>query len=291
MISAMTPLRTEDPALLRGEARFVDDLDLGQLWAAFVRSPLAHARIESVDGTAARAAPGVVAVLTAADLAIGAVRPHPMLPPVFDRPPLAVDVVRFVGDPVAVVVAETRARALDAAELVDVRLEPLPVTIDPIAALDAGAPIAFPAHGTNLAFERIDNEEADVLRGAEIVVRGEFVNQRVAPAPMEPDGVLAHVDDDTGVLTVWASTQRVHQVRDAIADALGLGSDQVRVRAPQVGGGFGGKFEPAPEAVVVAALARRLGQAGRVDADAQREPRRHAARTRSTPARCAGLAA
>ena len=100
-----------------------------------------------------------------------------------------------------------------------------------------------------------------MLRGAEIIVRGEFVNQRVAPAPMEPDGVLARVDDDTGVLTVWASTQRVHQVRDAIADALGLGHDDVRVRAPQVGGGFGGKFEPAPEAVVVAALARRLGRA------------------------------
>jgi carbon-monoxide dehydrogenase large subunit len=92
-------------------------------------------------------------------------------------------------------------------------------------------------------------------------VRSEFVNQRVAPAPMEPDGVLARVDDATGMLTVWASTQRVHQVRDAIANALGLGSDEVRAIAPQVGGGFGGKFEPAPEAVVVAALARRLGRA------------------------------
>ena len=106
------------------------------------------------------------AVLTAADLGIGAVRPHPMLPPVFDRPPLAIDVVRFVGDPVAVVVADTRAHALDAAELVDVRLEPLPVTIDPVAALEPDAPIAFPEHGTNVAFERIDNEEAGGARSA-----------------------------------------------------------------------------------------------------------------------------
>ena len=257
----MMPLRTEDPALLRGEARFVDDLVMGQLWAAFVRSPVAHGRISQIDSAAASTAPGVVAVLTAADLGIGAMRPHPMLPAVFDRPPLAVDIVRFVGDPIAVVVADTRAHALDASELVDAHIEPLPVTIDPRAALEPDALIAFPTHGTNVAFERIENDEADVLRGAEVVVRGEFVNQRVAPAPMEPDGVLARVDETTGVLTVWASTQRVHQVRDAIADALGLGSDEVRVIAPQVGGGFGGKFEPAPEAIVVAAVARRLGRA------------------------------
>ena len=146
-------------------------------------------------------------------------------------------------------------------QLVDLRLDPLPVTIDPVAALDETRRSRSPRTAPTSRSSASTTTEADVLHGAEIVVRGEFVNQRVAPAPMEPDGVLAHVDDDTGVLTVWASTQRVHQVRDAIADALGLGYDQVRVRAPQVGGGFGGKFEPAPEAVVVAALARRLGQA------------------------------
>ena len=139
----MRPLRTEDPALLRGEARFVDDLDMGQLWAAFVRSPVAHGQISRIDRAAASEAPGVVAVLTAGDLRIGAMRPHPMLPAVFERPPLAVDIVRFVGDPIAVVVADTRAHALDAAEQVDVRLAPLPVTIDPRAALEPGALIAF----------------------------------------------------------------------------------------------------------------------------------------------------
>ena len=257
----VTPLRSEDPALLRGEGRYVDDLAQDQLWAAFVRSPVAHGRLEYVDISAALAAPGVEAAFTGADLGIGPVRPHPMLPPLFDRPPIAVDVVRFVGEPIAVVVADTRAHALDAAELVDTRIEPLPVTVDPRAALDDDARIAFPAHGTNVAFERVESTEEDVLRGADVVVRAELVNQRVAPAPMEPDGALALVDGTTGVLTVWASTQRVHQVRDAIADALGLGRDEVRVIAPQVGGGFGGKFEPAPEAVVVAALARRLGRA------------------------------
>ena len=256
----MTPLRTEDPALLRGEARYVDDLRLGQAWAAFVRSPVAHGRVVAIGVDAAREAPGVLDVCTAADRGLGGMRPHPMLPSVFDRPPLAVDTVRFVGEAVAVVVAATRAEAVDAAELVDVEIEPLPAIVDHRAALDDGVALQFPEHGTNVAFERVDRTEEDSLRGADVVVRGQFENQRVATAPMEPDGAVAYVDDDTGVLTVWASTQRVHQVRDAIADALGLGPQEVRVRAPHVGGGFGGKFEAAPEAIVVAALARRLGR-------------------------------
>lgn len=252
--------RTEDAELLAGRARYVDDLAVGALRVAFVRSPHAHARVVSVDASAALAAPGVVGVLTAADLALAPIRAHRILPPVFDRPPLAVDVARFAGEPVAAVVAATRAAAVDAAELVEVAYEPLEPVVDPRRALDPGAPVLFGPAGTNLAFERLVGDEAAVLGGAEVVVRATLVNQRVASAPMEPDGVLAAVDT-AGVLTVHASTQRVHQVRDAIATSLGLEPERVRVVAPAVGGGFGGKFEPSPEAVVVAALAHRLGRA------------------------------
>jgi carbon-monoxide dehydrogenase large subunit len=236
-------LRIEDDALLRGQRRYVDDLGADHLRVAFVRSTVAHARITGIDTTAAAAAPGVVGVFTAADLGLGHLRGHPMLDPGFDRPPLAEDEVRFVGEAVVAVVARTRAEAVDAAELVVVDLEPLPVQL-----LDDAAPTAWQL-GTGT--------EDDVLAGADLVVRGRFVNQRVATVPMEPDGAVAEPEGD-GVL-LWASTQRVHYVRHAVAGSLGLPDELVRVRAPQVGGGFGGKFEPAPEAAVVAALALRLG--------------------------------
>jgi carbon-monoxide dehydrogenase large subunit len=167
-----------------------------------------------------------------------------MLDPGLTRPPLARAVVRFVGEPVAVVVADTPAHAVDASELVVVEVEPLPVAcFDEVA---AASPV--------WALETGD--EASVLGDADVVVKGRFVNQRVAPAPMEPDGALA-LPEGEGV-TVWASTQRVHTLRDAVAACLGLDTTLVRVRAPHVGGGFGGKYEPAAEAVVVAAAARRL---------------------------------
>jgi carbon-monoxide dehydrogenase large subunit len=248
------PLRTEDPPLLRGEARYVDDLRVGQLHAVFVRSPVAAGRIVGIDPSRAAGAPGVAGVFTAADLDIGRLPSHPMLPSAFDRAPLAVDAVRFVGDPVAVVVADTRALAVDAAELVEVTLERTAATVDPRDALGAAALLA--EHPTNVAYERTDGTEAGVLGGADVVVQVECVNQRVAPAPMEPDGALAVPDGDS--ITVWASTQRVHQLRDALVGALGV---PVRVVAPQVGGGFGGKFEPTPETLVVAAVAHRLRRA------------------------------
>lgn len=232
-------LRIEDEPLLRGRRSFVDDLSRGHLHAVFLRSPVASARfrvVETGDGD----------VYTAADLGLGHLRGHPMLPPDYDRPPLAEDVVRFVGEPVAVVVARTRAEAVDAAELVVVDYEPL----EPVLLGDPGAEVAF-----ELGTDRRD----EVLDGADVVVRGRFVNQRVATAPMEPDGALAEPDPETGGVLLWASTQRVHYVRSAAAASLGLDPALVRVRAPNVGGGFGGKFEPAPEAVVAAALALRLG--------------------------------
>jgi aerobic carbon-monoxide dehydrogenase large subunit len=215
------------------------------LHAAFVRSPIAHGRLLAVDTTVARAAPGVVAVATASDLGLAPIRGHPMLDEHLTRPPIAHDELRFVGEPLAVVVADGSARAVDAAEHVVVDVEPLPV----VSFGDDDAPVVW---------ELATGAEHDVLAGAAVVVRGRFVNQRVAAAPMEPDGALA-VPDGEGVV-LWASTQRIHTVRDAVAEALGIDPALVRVRAPDVGGGFGGKFEPTAEAVVVAALARRLGR-------------------------------
>ena len=230
-------MRIEDEPLLRGGRQYVDDLPT-DLHAVFVRSTVAHGRIRSIDTSAAGTA------FTAGDLGLGRLRGHPMLHASFERPPLADDEVRFVGDPVAVVVAETWAAAVDAAERVVVDVEPLPTRL-----LDPRSPVAW----------RLGSgDEKTVLAGAYRRVRLRTVNQRVATAPMEPDGALAEPDGDGVVL--WASTQRVHHVRDAVAASLGLDPSLVRVRAPQVGGGFGGKFEPTPEAAVVAALARRLGR-------------------------------
>ena len=241
--------RLEDDDLVRGRGRYLADLDLpGILHAVFVRSPIAHGDLGDVRVDAARRAPGVVAVLVAGDLDLGRLRSHPLLPTEHDRPPLAIDRVRHVGEPIAVVVAETPAAAVDAAELVDLDLTPRPPIVDLDEALAADGP----------AFERVTGHADEVLADAATVVRHRFWNQRVAPAPMEPDGVLAVPDPDR--LIVWASTQTVHKLRDAIAAGLGLDPAHVRVRAPLVGGGFGGKFEPAPEAIVVAATARRLGR-------------------------------
>ncbi|MBO0715572.1 MAG: xanthine dehydrogenase family protein molybdopterin-binding subunit, partial [Acidimicrobiales bacterium] len=268
-------LRSEDPPLLTGEARFVADLPAeAALHAAFVRSQVAHARIMSVDLEEARQAPFVVAVAAAADLDL------PLMPmgagrgggavdetrtAVLGRPRLARDRVRYVGEPVAVVVAETEAAAVDAAELVRLELEPEEVVVDSLAAMAPGAPLLFPPTGTNVvlddpaAFDPGATDAGDVLEGAEVVIRQRLVNQRVAPVPLEPSGVLAVPSPDGG-LEVWATTQAPFRLRDEVAAALGMPRDHVRGRAPAVGGGFGAKGGVYPEVVVVAALARRLSR-------------------------------
>ncbi|MCD9622959.1 xanthine dehydrogenase family protein molybdopterin-binding subunit [Rhabdothermincola salaria] len=260
------PLRLEDPALLRGQGHYLDDLAPAgatgaPLHAVFVRSHDAHGHLAAVDVADALEAPGVVAVLTASDLGVQPVPGHAMLAPAFARPPLATDTVHFAGEAVAVVVAESRVAAVDAAEMVVVDIDPLPPVTDLEASCAATAAsgsgtVLFPGLGTNVAFEGRFGTADDPCADAPHVVEGRFVNQRVAPAPMEPDGVLAVPDGDR--LLVWASTQRVHHVRDAIASSLGLDPALVRVVAPLVGGGFGGKFEPSAEAVAVAACARTL---------------------------------
>jgi carbon-monoxide dehydrogenase large subunit len=178
---------------------------------------------------------------------------------VLGRPRLAGDRVRYVGEPIAAVVAETQALAADAAELVRVDLEPEEPVVDSLAAMAPGSPLLFPANGTNVVVDDPSADSPDALEGAEVVIRRRFVNQRLAPVPIEPSGVLA-VPGPDGDLEVWATTQAPFRLRDEVAAALSIERDRVRGRAPAVGGGFGAKGGVYPEVVVVSALALRLGR-------------------------------
>ncbi|MGH8974917.1 MAG: xanthine dehydrogenase family protein molybdopterin-binding subunit [Acidimicrobiia bacterium] len=258
--------RTEDPKILLGDARYVDDLDLpGALHAVFVRSTMAHAHLAGIDTTAAVAMPGVVGVFTAADLDLGPIVPMPMLPEAMGRPPLARDRVRFVGEAVAVVVAETRSAAVDAAGEVVVDYDPLPAVVDPTRAGADDSPVLFPEHGNNVAVVFDYGRRPDVFDGADVVVGGRFLNQRLAPVPLEVNGAVALPDDTDGNpgLTLWVSNQNPASMVQPMAEALGLSADRVRVVCAAVGGGFGAKIGLIPEHVVVGALARRLGRAVR----------------------------
>jgi aerobic carbon-monoxide dehydrogenase large subunit len=251
--------RVEDPRLLRGEAPYTDDLKpAGALQAVFVRSDWAHARIRSIDTSEAASAAGVVGVFTAADLGLGNMA-HGNVPEQMARPVLATDRVRFAGEPVAVIVAESRALGVDASELVLVDYDPLDVVVDPEGALGDGAPRLFDGAG-NLALEGGEGAEEDVLADADVVVRARFVNQRVAAVPMEPNAALAAPDPETGGVTLWAQAQAQFSIRDAVAAALGLDESKVRVVTTWLGGGFGARIATYPEQVVIAKLALQLGR-------------------------------
>ena len=255
--------RLEDPALLTGRARYVDNLPIeGALHLAFVRSPVAHARVTGIDVAEAAAMPGVAAVLTAADLGL-----RPQLP-VFmvlneacARPPLADGRVRFVGEAVAVVAAETKAQAVDAAELVVVDYDPLDAAVDAEAAIAPGAAPQFDDLGTNLVNGGRFGPE-DALDGADVVVRGRFENQRVAVLPMEGNAiaVVSGDDGDGHELTVHVSTQMPHLFHRGAAELFDIDPARLRVVAPDVGGGFGSKAGVASEHAVAIAVARRLGR-------------------------------
>jgi carbon-monoxide dehydrogenase large subunit len=220
---------------------------------------MAHAAVNGVDAAAAREMPGVVAILTAADIELP---PQPAAGNVsgdFPRPILAGDRVRFVGEPLAVVLAETLAQALDAAELVQVDYDPLEAVTDLEAAAREGAPLLFPDQGTNVADTFGTEGDDDPLDGAEVVVRGRFVNQRLAPAPMEPNAI-AVIPEDDGTFTVWVSTQVPFDVRNDVAEALDVDRTKVRAIAPDVGGGFGAKLAIYPEYLLVAVASKRLGR-------------------------------
>jgi carbon-monoxide dehydrogenase large subunit len=252
-------LRREDPPLLTGAALYCDDLvPPGALHAVFVRAPLAHGRILVIDPAPAAAMPGVAGVFTAADLDLPPL-PAGGAPAAMARPVLATGTVRFLGEAVAVVVAATRAQAIDAAEAVEVDYEPLEVVTDPRAALAADAPRLF-AEGGNLAKARRWPEPSRALEGAEVVVRGRFVNQRVAAAPIEPNAAVAVPEPERDGLTLYAPSQAPHWTRDTVAEVLGMDPGRVRVVVPAVGGAFGARIHTYPEQVAVAALAWRLGR-------------------------------
>jgi aerobic carbon-monoxide dehydrogenase large subunit len=251
--------RREDPPLVTGAAVYSDDLvPPGALHAVFVRAPLAHGRILGIDPAPAVGLPGVTGVFTAADLALPPM-PAGGAPDAMARPVLATDTVRFLGEAVAVVVAGTRAQALDAAEAVEVDYDPLPVVTDPLAALAADAPRLF-GEGGNLAKERRWPDPSRAMEGAEVVVRGRFVNQRVTAAPLEPNAAVAVPDPERDGIILYSPCQAPFWVRDDVAGVLGLVPDQVRVVVPAVGGAFGARIITYPEQVAVAALARRLGR-------------------------------
>jgi aerobic carbon-monoxide dehydrogenase large subunit len=246
--------RNEDERLLRGQGLFVDDVELpGMLHAAFLRSPLAHARIRAIDVTAARARPGVAAVFTAADLG-DYWQPGPLLVPpppipgtVFNQRtqvPLARDVIHYAGEPVAVVIAESRYIAEDALSDIELDLEPLPAVVDYEAALAADAPLVHDDLASNVAarVHQTKGNYAAAAAKAAHVLRRRFVYDHGASSPMETRGIVAQWDARGGQLTVWDTTQAPVFLRNGLAAMLGLSERQVRVIAPFVGGGFGPKI-------------------------------------------------
>ncbi|MHA6796802.1 xanthine dehydrogenase family protein molybdopterin-binding subunit [Pseudonocardia bannensis] len=257
-------VRVEDPVFLTRGATYTDDLTderlTGALHLTLVRSPLAHARITAIDVEGAREAPGVVAVITGADLDLPPALLFPAANKAMVRPWLATDVVRFVGEPVAAVLTEERYQGPDAADLVAVDYDPLPAVID-LKAAASDEVLLFPEAGTNtaLGFGVEDAFDETLFDGCDVVVTREIVNQRLAAAPLETRAAAAVWGDD-GRVTIFCSSQNAHIARDEIAGWLGVEKDTVHVILPDVGGGFGAKIGADPEFALVAALAKRAGR-------------------------------
>ena len=263
-------LRVEDPRLLLGQGRFVADLHSeGQLHCVFVRSPHAHAAIEKIDATRALMQPGVVAVLTGGDMAADRVGPMTCLWAIrshdgsaMAEPPrwaLARERVRHVGEPIAVVIAETSEQAIEAAEAVSVEYAPLPAVVDARAAMAAQAPQLHEAAPQNVCFRWSRGDKLAVeqqLRSASHVTSVELVNNRLVGAAIEPRAVLAVPAGDG--LVLYSSTQVPHHIRRLVTEQLGMAQNAIRVVAPDVGGGFGYKGKHYPEEVVLAWAARGL---------------------------------
>ena len=261
--------RREDPRLLTGTARYTGDLVFpGQTYAAILRSPHGHARIRAIDSAGAKAAPGVVAVFTGADIE-GVLQPIPcawLLPnaglKVAPYRVLAKDVVRYVGDAVAVVVAESAQQAYDALELIDVQYEALPATVDPEQASKAGAPQLHPEAPGNIAFHwTVAGGDVDAaFKSADVVVRERIIQQRLIPTAMETRGALAQYSPVTGELTLWNTTQNPHIVRFIMSLVTGVPEDRLRVVAPEVGGGFGSKIPQIQGDFITVFCSMKLGR-------------------------------
>jgi carbon-monoxide dehydrogenase large subunit len=261
--------RREDPRLVTGTASYTDDISIpGTVYAAILRSPHAHARIVNVDTRNARTAPGVVAVFTGSDTDAG-LKPVPclwLIPgsdiKVAPYKVLATETVRYVGDAVAVVVADTSYQARDALELIEVEYEPLPVVVDPEKAARTGAPQLHTQAPGNQAFHWVvSGGDVDAaFASAEVVVRERIVQQRLIPTAMEPRAALAQWTRATGELTIWNTTQNPHIVRFACSVVTGVPEDKLRVVAPEVGGGFGSKIAQYPGDFITAFCAMKLNR-------------------------------
>ncbi|MDP7548557.1 MAG: molybdopterin-dependent oxidoreductase, partial [Alphaproteobacteria bacterium] len=259
--------RVEDPRLLAGQGRFIDDLNLpGTLHVAFARSEHAHARIVATDSADAARMPGVVAVFTAADI-VDLMQPIRATSRMADYhatelPVLARDKVRYVGEAVAAVVAESRYLAEDAAEQIVITYEPMGNAIDPVANVEPDAPLLHEDAGTNVivsrTFVRGDVDEA--MDSAPIRVGDTFRMHRKTPTAMENRGYLADYDQGRRALTLHSTSQVPGIVHDALVETLDMPGNRIRVVAPDVGGGFGGKGALYPEEVLVCILARQLGR-------------------------------
>jgi carbon-monoxide dehydrogenase large subunit len=261
--------RREDPRLIQGLAQYVDDVKLVDiLHVAILRSPYAHARIQSINVDAAKNHPGVVAVVTGEDIkdklgTVPCATTDPEAFPGMKVPPhycLALEKVRLVGEPVVAVVANDKYIAQDAVDLVEVDYDPLDVVTSSEEALAEGAPILHEQFGTNQAFTwSLAGGDIDAaLAEADKVVKQKFVHQRLAPNAIEPRGVLANYEPGDGQLTLWSSTQIPHLLRTQLSIMLGMIENRVRVIAPEVGGGFGSKLNVYAEEGLIGYLAREL---------------------------------
>ena len=262
--------RLEDPKLITGSDPYVNDVRLeGALQLAFVRSPHAHAILKRIDTSAAKKIPGVVAVLTGADInaEVGVIH-TPIAPEMFASmnkqgySMLAEGRVRHVGEPVAVVAAENAAAAVDGAEAVVVDYEPLPVVVDPEAALAKGAPLLYPETGSNLGVSfKLEKGNVDTaFKTAPVVIDIKMINQRVLPICMEPRACSAVWDAKAQKMTMWGDTQIPHGMRNQVAERLKLKPEQVHLMTGRVGGGFGAKVPVYQEDTIVPMLAKRLNR-------------------------------
>ncbi|MGZ3646806.1 MAG: xanthine dehydrogenase family protein molybdopterin-binding subunit [Ktedonobacteraceae bacterium] len=264
--------RREDYRLITGSVRYVDDLKSPEgrpsaLYMVAVRSPYAHAEITNIHIDAARNAPGVVAAFTSEELVsdLPSVDPLPLPIPGLKKPTrkaLAIGRARYVGDPIAVVLADNFYSALDARDLIEVDFEPLPAVIEPEYALTADAPILYDEFGSNIAF-RSQSGGGDIkgiFENADGVVSLRVINQRVAPSSLETRACMFDFDRNSGLFTAWLSTQAIYGAREMLASFLGLNRDHVHVYNAEVGGGFGSKTRFVGEEIAAAVLAKRYGR-------------------------------
>ncbi len=254
--------RLEDPTLLTGAGKFYDDLvETGMLHVQFVRSTVAHGTLLEVDTSEAASMPGVVAIYTASgdDLGLAPHQGQAGMRPEFDRPVFATGTVRFVGDILAAVVAETAAQASDAAEAIFADYDVLPAVVSPVDGLADGAPVIFPEAGSNVCFTtELGKDDGDPNEGADLVAEVTMVSQRLSAVPMEPNGIVAVPDGDE--LTLWVTHQAPHSIHEGYAPLLGIDPDKLRVVCPWVGGGFGAKGAEYVEHLVAAKAAMALGR-------------------------------